>query len=85
MKLSLTPFRNSAWVRVPLTPLGYCLFVGKLYDQVPRFVPEEDFYVTVFVDLPEGDPDEGQMLIRQHLSSIQRLAAEWLISPVNMN
>lgn len=85
MKLSLHPFPQCAWIRVPLTPLGYCLFVAKLYAQVPRFVPEEDFYVTVFIDLPEGDPEEGLMLIRQHLPAIQRLAAEWIISPANMN
>ena len=85
MRLSLQPFPRCAWVKVPVTPLGYVLAVGKLWDQVPRFVPEEDFPVTVFVDLPEGDPQEGVALIQQNLSSIQRLAAECLISPAPLD
>ena len=85
MKISLKPFPNSAWIKVPLTPLGYVLLVGKLNNQVPLFVPEEDFPITVFVDLPEGDPQEGVALIQQNLSSIQRLAAECLISPAPLD
>ena len=64
MRLSLQPFPRCAWVKVPVTPLGYVLAVGKLWDQVPRFVPEEDFPVTVFVDLPEGDQQEGLQMLR---------------------
>lgn len=85
MKLSLQPFPQCAIIKVPLTPLGYCLLAGKLDDQVPRFVPEKDFYVTVFIDLPEGEPEERLALIQQNISSIQRLAAEWLISPFFLN
>lgn len=85
MRLSLQPFPCCAVVSVSLTPLGYVLLVGKLYDQVPRVVPEGNTVVPVYVDLSEIDPIEGMGLMKINLAEIERKAAEWLISPMFLN
>lgn len=85
MKLSLAPFRpfdRCAWIKVPMTPLGYVLMAGKFYDCAPLVAPEIDTEIVVFVDLPGENSQDGLEWLAVNHDWLQRMAAEWLISPV---
>ena len=70
MIVRLRPFPRCLALHVALSPLDYVLFVGKLWDSVPKCVPETVAFVEVFIDAPSPDPAES---------------LEWLISPAFLN
>lgn len=84
MRLSFKPFAGAVALQIPISQFEYAVFVGKLWGEVPRCLPEEAV-MEIFVDSPSDDLEEGMEILALNMPEIRRKIHAWMISPLMMN
>ena len=85
MIVRLRPFPQCLALLVALSPLDYVLFAGKLWDCVPKCVPETVAFIEVFIDAPSPDPAESLEWLLANETWARARAREALIGPEPMD
>lgn len=84
MRISFTPFAGAVAFQIPITQFEYSVFVGKLWGEVPRYLPEE-IVMEIFIDTPSDDLGGDLEYLAANIPEIRRKLRAWMISPIAMN
>lgn len=84
MTVSFKPFAGAVALQIPISQFEYAVFVGKLWGEVPRCLPDEAI-LEVFVESPSDDLEEGMEMLALNITEIRQAIRAWMISPVALN
>jgi len=85
MIFSKSPFTGSVPVCIPLQPIDWVLYFGRIFGVVPLLVPEIPILFTIHVAAPFDDRDQVEEWAAANYIQISQHARRALIAPELLN